>query len=168
MQVQKIQNNQTSFQALRGFECSENLKPIIGVAGKSIEKKLEKALNANKLFQELCQRNDVWISINPKYNERIRSGLNLEIYASKINEPNAARRENVISYHAMKLYEPYDYERIYDYSKLAKAGYEFRLADLICDFNSRAEEIIHKFINHYNFKAAINHFFEKSAYNSQN
>lgn len=161
MQVQRVQNNQTSFQALKSFECSKNLEPIIGDAGKKIEKKLLDAFNRNELFQELCRRNDVWVNIEPEYNTYIRSGLEVKIYADKLNKPNIGRKENVINYHAVKLYEPYDYERTYDYSILEKN--RFILDDLVWDFDSRADDIIHGFIKHYNLNTAIKRFFEKSA-----
>ena len=164
--IQTVQNNRTSFQALKGFECSKNLEPIIGNAGEEIERKLLDAFNKNEFFQELCRRNDVWVNIEPKYNEYIRSGLDVRIDADKLNKPNPGLKENVISFHSVKLYEPYDYRRIYDYSVLKKNG--FILDDMIWDFNSRADEVIYGFIKHYNLKSAIRHFFEKSAYNKIN
>ena len=164
--VQGLQNNQTSFQALKGFECSKNLKPIIGDAGEAVERKLLDAFNKNEYFQELCRRNDVWVNVEPQYNEYIRSGLQVRIDAYKLNKPNSGLKENVVSYHSVKLYEPYDYRRIYDYSLLEKNG--FILDDLIWDFDSHADDIIRGFIKHYSFKAAIIHFFEKSAYNKIN
>ncbi len=162
MQVLRVQNNQTSFQALKGFECSKNLEPIIGKAGKTIEQRLSDAFKENKYFNELCRRNDVWVNIEPKYSEFVRSGLLVSIHAKRLNAPDTARKENVISYFAAKLYEGGDYKRIYDYSEISKNKSIYRLMDLIDDFDDRKDEVIRGFIRNYKLKSAITHFFEKS------
>lgn len=162
MQVLRVQNSQTSFQALRGFECSKNLEPIIGKASKTLEQRLFNAFNGNEDFNELCRRNDVWVNIEPKYNEFIRSGLEVSIRAKKLNTSDIARKENVISYLAAKLYEGGDYKRIYDYSEISKNSHIYRLVDLIDDFEDRTYEVIKGFIRNYKLKSAITHFFEKS------
>lgn len=166
MQVQRIQDNQTSFQALKGVECGKNLKPILGNAGEAIEEKLVKAFNKNEYFLELCRRNDVWVNVKPLYTDYIRSGLEVEITAGKLDAPKSVRRERVISHHEVKLYEPYDYKRNYDYSELEKKNRRLEIYNLIEDFNSRADEIVRRFINNYRLSQAIRNFFEKSANNS--
>jgi hypothetical protein len=165
MQVQKIQNNQASFRGLKGFECGKNLKNIIGNAGEAIEQKLLKAFNCNESFQELCKKNDVWVDIKPKHTGLIRSGLDVEISASRLNEQNLERRENVIGYLIGKYYDREDV-RIKDYSELTKNGSNLTLMKLISDYNSHTENIMQSFLkDHWGLKSAVKKFFEKSTKN---
>jgi len=162
MQIQRVQNNQTSFQALKGFECGKSLKPIINDTADVIEQKLFKAFNENKYFQELCKNNDVWVDIKPKNTEIIRSGLEVDIFASKLNEPKLESREYVIGYNTSKFYENNDI-RINDYSELKKQGYKLQLKTLISDYNSHTEDIIESFVkNVEGLKSGIKKFFERS------
>ena len=161
MQVQRVQNNQTSFQALKGFECGKNLKPIVNDTADVIEQKLFKAFNENKYFQELCKNNDVWVDIKPKNTEIIRSGLEVDIFASKLNEPKLESREYVIGYNTSKFYDNNDV-RINDYSELKKQGYQSQLNTLISDYNSHTEDIIESFVNNVEgLKSGIKKFFER-------
>ena len=161
MQVQRVQNNQTSFQALKGFECGKNLKPIVNDTADVIEQKLFKAFNENKYFQELCKNNDVWVDIKPKNTEIIRSGLEVDIFASKLNEPKLESREYVIGYNTSKFYDKNDV-RINNYSELKKQGYELQLKTLISDYNSHTEDIIESFVkNVEGLKSGIKKFFER-------
>ena len=146
MQVQRIQNNQTSFHALKSFECSKSLKPIIGDAGEKIEQKLLKAFNEHKYFQELCKKNDVWVNIKPKHTNFIRSGLDVEIYATKLNETNIENRKNVINFTTVKFYGDPDYHSFLDES-----------------YRYHAEDIIQGFLKDVDgLKSGIRKFFEKS------
>ncbi len=97
MQVHKVDNN-TSFTALRSFECKKNLHPLLGRAGELMDQRIVKAFNENEYFQELCKKRDVWVSVTPKQDTIIKSGLDVEIYASRINETDLEHRENVINY----------------------------------------------------------------------
>lgn len=97
MQVYKV-GNSISFTALRSFECKKNLNPLLGKAGELMDQRIIKAFNENEYFQELCKKHDVWVSVTPKQGTTIRSGLDVEIYASKINETDPEKRENVINY----------------------------------------------------------------------
>ena len=142
MQVHRIQNNNTSFQALKGFECSKNLKPIIGDAGDVIEQKLINAFNKHEYFQKLCEKKDVWVNIKPNLNETIKTGLDVEIYASKLNESSPESRENVISYVTVEIGKKCKY----DYAQLIENEDKLQLRDLIDSYNSHAENIIQKFL----------------------
>ena len=97
MQVYKVDNN-ISFTALKSFECKKNLTPLLGKAGELMDQRIVKAFNENEYFQELCKKQDVWVSVTPKQGTIIKSGLDVEIYAGKINETNPEKRENVINY----------------------------------------------------------------------
>ena len=161
MQVQRVQNNQTSFQALKGFECGKNLKPIIGETADVIEQKLFKAFNENQYFQELCNKNDVWVDIKPKNTEIIRSGLEVDIFASKLNKPKLESREYVIGYNTSKFYDNNDV-RINDYYELKKQGYKLQLKTLISDYNFHTEDIIESFVkNVEGLKSGVKKFFER-------
>ena len=138
------------------------MEPIIGKAGKTVEQRLSDAFKENKYFNELCRRNDVWVNIEPKYSEFVRSGLLVSIHAKRLNAPDTARKENVISYLAAKLYEGGDYKRIYDYSEISKNSHIYRLVDLIDDFEDRTYEVIKGFIRNYKLKSSIIQFIKKS------
>ena len=162
MQIQRVQNNQTSFQALKGFECGKSLKPIIGETADVIEQKLFKAFNENQYFQELCNKNNVWVDIKPKNTEIIRSGLEVDIFANKLNESKLESREYVIGYNTSKFYDNNDV-RINDYSELKKQGYQLQLKTLISDYNFHTENIIESFVkNVEGLKSGIKKFFERS------
>ena len=125
------------------------------------KEKLFKAFNENKYFQELCKNNDVWVYIKPKNTEIIRSGLEVDIFASKLNEPKLESREYVIGYNTSKFYENNDI-RINDYSELKKQGYQSQLNTLISDYNSHTEDIIESFVkNVEGLKSGVKKFFER-------
>ena len=146
MQVQRVQNNQTSFQALKGFECGKSLKPIIGETGEVIEKKLFKAFNENEYFQELCKRNDVWVDIKPKHSDKIYSGLDTDIFARPINALNDKPKEQVIGYVTAKLYK----DPLYFYHDLGNS------------YKKHAEDIIDFFLKDVDgLKSGIKKFFER-------
>ncbi len=97
MKVYKVDNN-ISFTALKSFECKKNLNPLLGKVGDIMDQRIVKAFNENEYFQELCKKHDVWVSVTPKQGTTIKSGLDVEIYASKINETDPKKRENVINF----------------------------------------------------------------------
>ena len=144
MQVYKVHNN-TSFTALRSFECKKNLHPLLCRAGELMDQRIVKAFQENEYFQELCKKHDVWVSVTPKQDTIIRSGLDVEIYAGKINAIDPEKRENVINYTTVSFG---DYRN------------NFRIVD---DYWEHVADITQKFLKDpTGIKSAIKEFLKQS------
>ncbi len=82
-------NNQTNFTSLKKVNCGKLLSPLIGEDGFAIEDKLVQNLNANKSFQTLCEKYDVFVNVAPHARPAgimLDKGLSIEILASKIKK----------------------------------------------------------------------------------
>ena len=82
-------NNQTSFTSLKKVNCWKLLSPLMKEDGFAIEDKLVQSLKANKSFQTLCEKYDVFVNVTP--HERTTSInrdmlLSTVILASKIKK----------------------------------------------------------------------------------
>jgi len=84
-------NNQTNFMSLKKVRGGKALAGLIGKDGYQIEKQLRTTLEANKSFNTLCEKFDVYVNIMPHFRPSgigilLEKGLSLEILAREIKK----------------------------------------------------------------------------------